>query len=91
MNYMPMSIRGGLDMYSFGDRYLDDQSPEGRAVYFSNRNGYEMDREHAARLFKENEVLTVKEIYVGRSNSEVEFAEYPNQRFNTVMFEDITE
>lgn len=36
-------------------------------------------------------MLTVKEIYVGRSISEVEFLELPNKRFNTAMFADLTE
>jgi hypothetical protein len=89
MDFMPMSLKGGLDMYSFGERYQDNNSPEGRKVYFLNSNGYPMQRERAAKLFKVNEALTVKEIYVGGSSSEVEFVEYPNQRFNTVMFEDI--
>jgi hypothetical protein len=85
-----MSIKGGLDMYSWPiKRYESDSSPLGRKVYFLNENGYDGQRELANRFFKENDVLTIKEIYVGRSSSEVEFLEHPNQRFNTVMFADL--
>ena len=43
----------------------------------------------ANKCFKEGDILTVKEIYVGRSNSDVEFKEFLNKRFNTVMFKDV--
>lgn len=85
-----MSLEGGLDMYAtLGTRYLSDVSPEGRKVYFLNKNGYETQREHANKFFEENQVLTIKEIYVGRSSSEVEFIELPHKKFNTVMFADV--
>jgi len=85
-----MSLKGGLDMYAeFGERYLSNESPEGRKVIYLQKNGLEYHQEHANKYFKKNDVLTVKEIYVGRSSSEVEFVEYPNQEFNTVMFADV--
>lgn len=85
-----MSLEGGLDMYaSFGTRYLSDVPPEGRKVYFLNKNGYDGQRDYANKLFEENQILTVKEIYVGRSSSEVEFVEFPHKMFNTVMFADV--
>ncbi|MGE7726954.1 hypothetical protein [Bacillus cereus] len=86
----PMSLAGGIDEYSFGDRY-DGPLPAGRKVYFLNKNGYDSEREHAATFFEEGQVLTVKEIYVGRSNSKVEFVEHPLKKFNTVMFADCIE
>lgn len=85
-----MSLRGGIDTYSRNfERYKSNESPEGRRVAFLNGNGYDIDRELANRYFKEDDILTVKEIYVGRSSSDVEFKEFPNKRFNTVMFKDI--
>ncbi|MFD2658561.1 hypothetical protein [Gracilibacillus thailandensis] len=85
-----MSLRGGVDMYSLNfDRYGSETPPTGRKVRFLNENGYEFDKEHARKHINEGDILTVKEIYVGRSSSEVEFEEIPNQKFNTVMFEDI--
>lgn len=86
-----MSLIGGLDMYAaeFGTRYGDGSSPEGRKVVFLNENGWDGEREHANKFFTEGQVLTVKEIYVGRSSSEVEFEELPDKRFNTVMFADV--
>lgn len=87
-----MNLIGGIDMYSFPiKRYKSDTSPEGRKVIFLNDNGYDIEREYANDLFEEGQVLTIKEIYVGRSSSEVEFIEYPDKRFNTVMFADVGE
>ena len=87
---MPMSIKGGFDTYSPDfKRYQSVESPQGRKVRFLNENGYDGEREFARRFFSKGDILTVKEIYVGRSSSDVEFEEYPNRRFNTVMFADI--
>jgi hypothetical protein len=87
-----MSLKGDIDTYSRnGDRYEGEVSPKGRKVRFLNRNGYDIEKKIANRYFKENDVLTVKEIFVGRSSSEVEFVEVPNERFNTVMFADVEE
>ncbi|AFQ96510.1 hypothetical protein [Bacillus phage vB_BceM_Bc431v3] len=93
-----MDLTGGLNMYTFfvaGEglykqtRYGSDESPLGRKVKYLNRGGWDGDTERANQYFSEGEILTVKEIYVGRSSSEVEFTEHPGKKFNTVMFEDI--
>ncbi|AMO25997.1 hypothetical protein Blue_174 [Bacillus phage Deep Blue] len=93
-----MDLTGGLNMYTFfvaGEglykqtRYGSDESPHGRKVKYLNRGGWDGDRAHANRHFEEGAILTVKEIYVGRSSSEVEFVEHLGKKFNTVMFEDI--
>lgn len=84
-----MKLDGGIDTYSFGKRYLTDEKPYGRKVKYLNDNGYDIEREVANKHFTEGQILTVKEIYVGRSSSEVEFVELEGKRFNTVMFEDI--
>ncbi|MBM7598275.1 hypothetical protein JOC34_000632 [Virgibacillus halotolerans] len=87
-----MSLTGGLDIYSFGERYQSDKSPQGRKVRFRNKGGWESDTEYAHKyLINEGDILTVEEIYVGRSSSEAEFKEHPNITFNTVMFEDVSE
>lgn len=86
-----MNLTGGIDMYSFNKRYKSDIPPKGRKVFFLDDNGYDIQLESARRFFTKGQVLTVEEIYVGRFNSEVEFQEYPNMKFNTVMFADITE
>jgi hypothetical protein len=83
-----MSIVGGLDMYRGLKRYKSDVSPEGRKVLFLDDNGYDIEREHARKYFSKGDVLTVKEIYVGRNSSEVKFMECPGKLFNTVMFAD---
>lgn len=91
----PMSLIGGIETYSIllsdppkEKRYQSDKSPYGRKVYFLNENGYQTEREHACDFFDTGQELTVKEIYVGRSSSQVEFVEYSNKKFNTVMFAD---
>lgn len=84
-----MKLTGGLDMYSRNQRYKSEESPYGRKVTYLNMNGYEIERENANKHFTKGQELTVKEIYVGRSSSEVEFIELPNKKFNTVMFEDV--
>ena len=88
-----MRLHGGILTYStvgkFNERHLSNKSPEGRKVKFINENGYEFERNKANDLFIEGEILTVKEIYVGRSSSTVELVEYPNIKFNTVMFTDL--
>jgi hypothetical protein len=87
-----MKLDGGIDTYSFPfKRYKTDVPPLGRKVVYLNDNGYDTQREHANQYFKEGQVLTVNEIYVGRSSSGVEFVEVPNKRFNTVMFADLDE
>lgn len=88
-----MRLDEGILTYStvgkFNERHLSDKSPKGRKVKFINENGYEFERKEANDLFIEGETLTVKEIYVGRSSSTVELVEYPNMKFNTVMFADL--
>lgn len=85
-----MRLDGGIDEYgAFGDRYMSDIPPFGRKVIFLNRNGWDSQKEHANRFFKKGDILTVKEIHVGRSSSTVEFVEFPGEEFNTVMFADV--
>ena len=84
-----MSLTGGLDMHHYPGRYESSVPPEGRKVVFLDDNGYDIEREHARELFAKGTELTVKEIYVGGSNSTVEFMEYPGKKFNTVMFADV--
>jgi hypothetical protein len=85
-----MKLDGGIDTYSFPEeRYKTSISPLGRKVVYLNENGWDGNREYANKYFAKGQVLTVKEIYVGRSSSEVEFVEFPDKKFNTVMFEDV--
>ena len=90
MKQQSMSLKGGLNMYGgFGERYQSEVPPEGRKVVYLQKNGLDHHQEHANKYFNKGDVLTIKEIYVGRSSSEVEFIEHPSQKFNTVMFSDI--
>jgi hypothetical protein len=85
-----MSLAGGLNMYGhLGERYCSDISPKGRKVRFLDENGYDIQREIARKYFSKGDILTIEEIYVGGSSSEVSFSEHPLKKFNTVMFEDV--
>lgn len=89
-----MSIDGGVIMYCYftgvdNPRYNDKPSPRGRKVRFLDKNGYSSQLDVARKCFDKGDILTVKEIYVDRSSSSVEFLEVSNKRFNTVMFEDV--
>lgn len=91
-----MRLDGGLMQYAFSQedlnkRYKSDISPKGRKVRFLNDNGYDIQREYAKKLFGDETIFTVDEIYVGRSSSEVSLKEFPNKTFNTVMFADVEE
>lgn len=89
-NHKVMSLEGGINLFSiFGTRYKNEKLPQGRKVRFLNNNGYDSERERASRYFKEGQILTVKDIYVGSWSSDVEFIEFPGKEFNTVMFEDV--
>lgn len=85
----PMSLIGGIDEYQPGKRYKSEESPAGRLVFFLAENGRDSELARAKSIIPAYKILTVKEIYVGRSSSTVEFMEYPGKRFNTVMFADI--
>lgn len=85
-----MKLDGGIDTYTFPTkRYLSETSPRGRKVRFLDENGWDGDKEYARRYFVKDDILTVEEIYVGRSSSTVEFQELKGKEFNTVMFEDV--
>lgn len=86
-----MSIEGGIDEYSFEFERYGEGDCNGRKVFFLGKNGYDSERKTASNLFAIRQILTVEEIYVSRSSSKVEFKEYPNKSFNTVMFADVVE
>lgn len=84
-----MELNGGWLEYQQGARLGDGIPPYGRKVKFLGRNGRDHDLNYALKSLKPDDILTIKEIYVDRYASEVEFVEYPGKRFNTVMFSDI--
>jgi hypothetical protein len=87
-----MSLKGGIETYTKdGRRYLNNELPEGRKVFYNDTNGMDYDQKRARDYFKKGDELTIKEIYVGKSSSKVEFIEFPDIKFNTVMFSDVEE
>ena len=83
-----MSIIGGIDMYSRGERFKSDSPPAGRKIRFLGQNGRDSQLQEALDIMPVGQILTVKEIYVGGSCSYVEVEEHEG-RFNTVMFADM--
>lgn len=57
---------------------------------YTDRGGYDLERELARRVMKAGDVLTVKNCKVGRSDHQVEFVELPGAWFNGCMFEKVT-
>lgn len=84
-----MSIAGGIMLYNSPNRLANGNAPLGRKVYFNGVNGREYQLQEASRFFTINQILTVQEIHVNQSSSEVTFVECPNFYFNTVMFTDV--
>ncbi len=68
---------------------MDIYSKPGTKVYFLGANGYEAELVDAMKIFLIGQHLTVKRIDVGSSISYVEFEEFPNRMFNTVMFNNV--
>jgi len=68
---------------------MDIYSKPGTKVYFLGANGYEAELVDAMKIFLLGQHLTVKRIDVGSSISYVEFEEFPNRMFNTVMFNNV--
>jgi len=90
-----MKLSGGIDTYSYTNRKaqnerVNGEDCRGRKVRFLGKNGYPAELEFAKNKIKINQILTVKEVYVGRSSSTVVFEEIEGE-YNTVMFEDVTE
>lgn len=85
-----MRLDGGIDTYTLPTkRYLSDTSPKGRKVRYLMKNGWDYDKEKVNQHFNKGDILTVEEIYVGRSSSTVVFQEVKGIEFNPVMFEDV--
>lgn len=85
----PMSIHGGIDMYSMDfERYGDEEECEGRIVVFRGNGGYSGELESACEVFEIGQQLEVEEIEVSRSSSKVKF-KGNDKYYNTVMFADV--
>ena len=62
------------------------QSKPGTKVFFLGINGHTEELKQTKEKFQDGQVLTVKEMNVGRSSSRVSFEEVDGW-YNTVMFE----
>lgn len=67
---------------------MDIYTKPGRKVTFTGRNGHDSENARANEILKVGESYTVRHIDVRDWISYVELSEFPNQTFNTVMFED---
>ncbi len=64
-------------------------APKGQRVQFNGANGYDSDLTHAKRYLNTSDTYTVLSTEVGKSMSYVILEEFPDHRFNTVMFIEI--
>lgn len=70
---------------------MDINTADGEQVHFTNTNGYDRERQYAATILTVGVPYTVLSVNVESYSSTVQLAEFPNQLFNTVMFENATE
>ena len=62
---------------------------EGAKVKYTGENGYEHHKEHANKYLKVGETYTVENTYVSGWHTDVWLKEVPNEKFNSVHFEDV--
>lgn len=70
---------------------MDIYSIPGTKIIFINKNGHDHDKEYANEFLKVGPEYTIKSIDVQSWISYVELEEFPEKRFNTVMFEQVQE
>ena len=67
---------------------MSDRFPgPGDRMKFMNRNGYDHERDAAAKVFNTADTLTVKRCEVGNWSHSLWFEEAPERGWNGVMFE----
>jgi hypothetical protein len=69
---------------------MDINTASGGKVVYTGKGGYDSDVTNANLLLEVGDELTVARIDVSQSSSTVTFEEFPNKRFNTVMFKNNT-
>ena len=80
-----------MKMFDFPeDNTMDINTPIGSKVRFSFlENGIASDVETAKKYLKENEIYTIKKIYIGGWRTDIILEEFPGIEFNSVQFENI--
>lgn len=72
------------------DNTMDINTPIGSKVRFSfPENGVCSDVEIAKKYLNENEIYTIKNIYISGCRTNIIFEEFPGIEFNSVQFENI--
>lgn len=83
-----MGYYSGVRCEEVGER-VNIYTIAGDKIKFIDENGHEDQREFAKKNFPKGTILTIKEIDIDSWCSYVTVEEFPNLKFNTVMFEDI--
>lgn len=68
---------------------MDIYSPKGTKVKYIAENGWDSDVPYANKFLTKGEIYTVDWVDVGGSCSYVILKEFPENSFNTVMFEEV--
>lgn len=84
-----MSLEGGEFNYCLTSpsQSVNPPQPISRKVKYTGKNG--CPTQHERLPFKVGYILTIHKIFIDRNSSTVEFKEFPNKLFNTLMFIDI--
>jgi len=85
--YIQIDHKNKVIRPSFTADHIKDSGfiTKGSKVRFLNRNGYDMERERAAKVFDTENAYTVKSCHVGGWSSDYSFEEVDGL-WNTVMF-----
>jgi hypothetical protein len=61
-------------------------SRPGTQIKFTCHGGYDGEKEHAKRLMKVGDIVTVRRTDVGNSSTSVYLEEFPGMSFNSCLF-----
>lgn len=79
-----------IHSYMHGKVDEGDWPGPGTFVTYTGQNGYDRDREHANQYLVIGQTYVVENFKLGGWSSDVQFAEFPGQWFNSVMFSFLT-
>jgi hypothetical protein len=68
---------------------MDIYSPKGTKVKFTANGGYDLEIERSKKILSLNSIYTVSRVDVGDWYSSVVLEEFPDESFNTVLFEKV--
>lgn len=74
---------------TFDIEYMDITSKEDTKIRFTANGGYDHERDDSKKILSLNSIYTVFHIAIFEWSSYVVLKEFPNERFNTALFEKV--